>query len=65
MSSCQLPLYGLDKELADRAAEKYDPQREQEAREYLETILQEPSPPISFFEYLKDGSVLCRYIFHF
>ncbi|KAI8902761.1 calponin homology domain-containing protein [Globomyces pollinis-pini] len=61
-----LPLYGMDKELAEKAAAKYDVNREKEAREWLANELGEPSPADkSFQEYLKDGVVLCRVMLKF
>lgn len=53
-------LYGLDKELAEKAAAKYDPAREQQAREYIEIVSGMKFPSDSFHESLKDGSILCN-----
>ncbi len=42
---------------------RYDPEREQSAREWIEAIVEEKSnPSLSFQEYLKDGSVLARVV---
>ncbi|KAJ2998328.1 hypothetical protein HDV02_004642 [Globomyces sp. JEL0801] len=38
-----LPLYGMDKELAEKAAAKYDVNREKEAREWLANELVDPN----------------------
>jgi hypothetical protein len=55
----KLPVYGIDRELAQRQKEKYDPQREQEAREWIGKVLQEPLPANqSFTQCLRDGKVL-------
>ncbi|KAJ3072371.1 Muscle-specific protein 20 [Podochytrium sp. JEL0797] len=53
-------LYGLDKELAEKAAAKHSPQREQEARQYIETVSGMRLAHESFHESLKDGVVLCH-----
>ena len=54
-------LYGLDAELAAKQKEKYDPEREKQAREFIEKILEEPSDATkSFHLFLKDGQALCR-----
>ncbi|KAJ1660693.1 calponin [Dispira simplex] len=55
----ETPLYGLDKEIAAKLQAKYDPQREQEARTWLETILNENLAG-DFMDCLKDGVVLCK-----
>ncbi|KAJ3027311.1 UNVERIFIED_CONTAM: hypothetical protein HDU68_004050 [Siphonaria sp. JEL0065] len=55
-------LYGLDKELADKAAAKYDPQRELEARNYIEQVSGHRFPSDNFHESLKDGTILCHMI---
>ncbi|KAI8804170.1 calponin homology domain-containing protein [Cladochytrium replicatum] len=56
-----LPLYGLDKELAEKQAAKYDPAREQEVRTFIESVVGEPLPSgKSFAEALKDGQTLCK-----
>ncbi|KAJ3225270.1 hypothetical protein HDU78_010696 [Chytriomyces hyalinus] len=53
-------LYGLDKELAEKLAAKYDPKREAEARQYIEELADTPFPSDSFHESLKDGVILCK-----
>ncbi|KAJ3398152.1 hypothetical protein CcCBS67573_g08896 [Chytriomyces confervae] len=53
-------LYGLDKELAEKLAAKYDPKREAEARQYIEELAETPFPSDSFHESLKDGVILCK-----
>ncbi|KAJ3106367.1 hypothetical protein HK100_003740 [Physocladia obscura] len=55
-------LYGLDKELAEKAALKYDPRRETEARQYIEQITGYAFPSDNFQESLKDGFLLCEMI---
>ncbi|KAJ1930603.1 calponin [Tieghemiomyces parasiticus] len=52
-------LYGLDKEIAERLRSKYSPQRELEARCWLETVIQEPIEG-DFMDQLKDGVILCK-----
>ncbi|KAJ3324912.1 Muscle-specific protein 20 [Boothiomyces sp. JEL0866] len=63
-----IPIYGIDKELgtelfniAEKAAEKYDPAREAQARAWLEEVIGESSGNAPFIDYyLKDGVVLCK-----
>ena len=52
-------LYGLDKELAEKAAAKYDPQLEGEARAWIEAMTGEPLEG-ALDEALKSGVVLCN-----
>ncbi|KXS12480.1 hypothetical protein M427DRAFT_137190 [Gonapodya prolifera JEL478] len=57
------PVYGLDKEVAARIQAKYDPQREEEAKLWIEDRLDEDvfgDGSRTFQEVLKDGIVLCR-----
>ncbi|KAI8617624.1 calponin homology domain-containing protein [Chytriomyces sp. MP71] len=54
---------GLDRDLADKMASKYDPTREREAREWLESTVERQFPEgVSFHEALKDGVILCEAI---
>ncbi|ORY37820.1 hypothetical protein BCR33DRAFT_854571 [Rhizoclosmatium globosum] len=54
---------GLDKDLADKFASKYNPIREREAQEWLESVLERQFPQdVSFQEALKDGVILCEVI---
>ncbi|KAJ3307201.1 Muscle-specific protein 20, partial [Blyttiomyces sp. JEL0837] len=46
--------------LAEKAAAKYDPRREQEARGYIEQITGESFSSDSFHDSLKDGILLCK-----
>ncbi|KAJ3220238.1 hypothetical protein HDU67_003253 [Dinochytrium kinnereticum] len=54
------PVQGLDRDLAEKAAAKYDPKREAEAREFIEIITKEKFSSDSFQESLKDGVLLCK-----
>ncbi|OAJ39911.1 hypothetical protein BDEG_23708 [Batrachochytrium dendrobatidis JEL423] len=54
------PIYGLDKELADKAASKYDPKREIEAKEWIEAVVGEKFPSSNFQDSLKDGVLLVK-----
>ncbi|KAJ3038701.1 Calponin-3 [Rhizophlyctis rosea] len=58
----EIPIYGLDKELADRAAAKFSPEREAQARQWLEDVSGTPFPADSFHESLKDGVIICEAI---
>lgn len=59
----KLELYGLDKELAQKALSKYDPEYEREAMEWIFRVLGEPIPENSSpFEILKDGIILCKLV---
>jgi hypothetical protein len=53
-------MYGLDRELAEKAAAKYDPKLEQEAREWIGAVTGEPLGEGSIHEVLKSGVVLCN-----
>jgi transgelin len=57
-----LPLYGIDKELAEKQASKYDTKREQEAKDWIEQLLQERifQDNKEFMDVLKDGVILCK-----
>ncbi|KAJ3363414.1 Transgelin, partial [Kappamyces sp. JEL0680] len=55
-----MPLFGLDAELQKKAEEKYSPERELQAREWLEKVAGEPRSELSFQEWLKDGSILLK-----
>ena len=55
-------LYGLDRELAEKAAAKYDPQLEAEARAWIEAVLGESLGDGTFHEVLKSGMVLCNLV---
>jgi hypothetical protein len=41
-------------------AEKYDPERERQAREWLEQVTGTPFASDNFQESLKDGVILCK-----
>lgn len=55
-----VPIYGLDKELANKQASKYDPKREQEVREWIESLSGEKFSSPDFYSSLKDGVLLCK-----
>ena len=59
--------YGLTAEVKGKMASKYDPQREREAREWIEAVLHErvfggASGADAVHEKLKDGIILCKLI---
>ena len=54
--------YGMTAELADKQASKYDPDREAQARQWLEAVVGETFPRGSFHEALSDGTYLCKAI---
>ncbi|KAF9585079.1 Muscle-specific protein 20 [Lunasporangiospora selenospora] len=54
--------FGIDREIAAKLAAKYDPLREEEAREWIEQVIEEPLPCPGFQESLKDGVILCKLI---
>ncbi|KAJ3144511.1 Muscle-specific protein 20 [Geranomyces variabilis] len=56
------PVRGLDKDLAAKAAAKYDPVREAEARAWIEQITGEKFASDDFQESLKDGVLLCKLV---
>jgi hypothetical protein len=52
---------GLDSDLRERLASKYDPERERQAQEWIEHVTGEPFPEgKTFFEALRDGVILCK-----
>lgn len=53
-------LYGMDKELAEKAAAKYDPRLEAECKAWLEALTGSPLAEGTFQEALKDGVALCN-----
>lgn len=53
--------YGLDAELARRAAERYDYDMEDAARDWVEAVAQKPIGE-DFGEGLRDGVVLCAVV---
>ena len=57
--STGLPLYGIDKDLADKAAAKFDPALQAQAQGWLEELTGKPFPG-EFMESLKNGVVLCE-----
>mmetsp|Transcript_25419 Transcript_25419/g.83035 ORF Transcript_25419/g.83035 Transcript_25419/m.83035 type:complete len:270 (-) Transcript_25419:216-1025(-) len=54
------PLYGIDKELAEKAASKYDPALEADCRSWLEAVTGTALPEGTLHEALKSGVVLCN-----
>ncbi|KAF9906505.1 Muscle-specific protein 20 [Linnemannia zychae] len=52
--------YGIDREIAAKLAAKYDVGREAEAREWIETVIDEKFPLPDFHASLKDGVILCK-----
>ncbi|KAJ3148170.1 Muscle-specific protein 20 [Geranomyces michiganensis] len=56
------PVRGLDKDLAAKAAAKYDPVREAEARAWIEKVTGEQFASDDFHESLKDGVLLCKLV---
>ena len=55
-------LYGLDKELAEKAAAKYDPALEAACREWIEAVTGEKLGEMSLQQELKSGFVLCQLV---
>jgi hypothetical protein len=57
--------FGMTAEIAGKLSAKYEPEKEAEAREWMEAIVGEPLAnqdvgPIPFHESLKDGTYLCK-----
>jgi hypothetical protein len=50
----------LDRDIAQRLQDKYDPVMADEAREWIESCLGEALPDEDLMDTLKDGTVLCR-----
>ncbi|KAI8814312.1 calponin homology domain-containing protein [Cladochytrium replicatum] len=59
-NATDIPVYGIDKELQAKAAAKYDPTREREAREWIEAVTGEKFRKEGFHESLKDGVLLVK-----
>ena len=55
-------LYGIDRELAAKAAAKYDVGREGEVRRWIEAVTGERLGGGSLQQCLKSGVVLCRLV---
>jgi len=53
----------LDKDLRSMRLSKYTPQAAKEVREWIEDTLGEKLPPGDLLDGLKDGVVLCKYVF--
>ncbi|KAI3652524.1 hypothetical protein MP228_001949 [Amoeboaphelidium protococcarum] len=61
MPSMKTPLYGLDRELAEKQDSKYDLNQEQDAKEWIENVLGEKVfTQGDFLDGLKDGVVLLK-----
>jgi hypothetical protein len=50
----------LDRDIAQRLQEKYDPGMAEEARDWIEMCLGETLPDDDLMDALTDGTVLCR-----
>ena len=50
----------LDKDLRSMRLDKYTPQRANEVRKWIESILSEKLAPGDLLDALKDGTALCR-----
>jgi hypothetical protein len=55
-------MYGMDKDLKDKADAKYDPELERQVTGWIETCIGEAKGDASFAEWLKDGKILCKLI---
>ena len=55
-------LYGLDKELAEKAAAKYDIGMEHKCREWIEAVTGDKLGESTLQEELKNGVVLCHLV---
>jgi len=60
--AADIPVYGIDRELEEKKNARYDANREQEVRGWIETVLGEKLSAGSFADALKDGHVLCKLI---
>ena len=58
--SDDIPIYGLDKELAEKRAGQYDVGLETQARTWIEEVIGETVEG-DFLDALKDGTVLVKY----
>lgn len=54
------PAYGLDAELARKAAEKYDPEMEKEVCAWISSVTGEAQGDATVGDWLHDGVVLCK-----
>jgi hypothetical protein len=55
-------MFGMDKDLKDKADAKYDPELERQVTGWIESITGEQKGGASFAEWLKDGKVLCKLV---
>lgn len=60
MPAEELPEYGLDKELRERRASKYDVNLEMQVTAWIEAVSGEKKGDTTFAEWLKNGQVLCK-----
>lgn len=61
LDNSKTPLYGMDKELAERQAAKFDVTLQHQCQSWLEELTGSPLPdPDDFMGSLKDGSILCK-----
>ena len=61
VDNSKTPLYGMDKELAERQAAKFDVTLQHQCQSWLEELTGSPLPdPDDFMGSLKDGSILCK-----
>lgn len=60
----RMPAMGMDRELAEKAAAKYDPKMEAEARKWIEAVTGTPLGEVSLQEALKSGITLCELANH-
>eukprot|EP00743_Colponemidia_sp_Colp-15_P002977 GILK01003220.1.p1 GENE.GILK01003220.1~~GILK01003220.1.p1 ORF type:complete len:246 (+),score=48.85 GILK01003220.1:46-738(+) len=56
------PVYGLDKDLAERARNKHDPERESKALQWIYDVTEETPSGEPLADVLKDGVLLCKLI---
>lgn len=54
--------YGFTAEIKSKQAAKHDPERERQARNWLQAVTGEPFPAGTFHEALKNGVYLCKLI---
>lgn len=55
-----IPVYGIDRELAAKQKAKYDPQLEEQAREWIEAVTGEKFPMADFMGSLRNGVLLIK-----
>ena len=56
------PLYGMDVELAQKQKEKFDPEKQRDVMDWIQSVLEERFDTSNIQDALKDGVALCKLV---